>query len=231
MRHTARRRSAILGLALVVVLAIASLAIAHEVADMATQLTIAAREADDCSDGSSYCFVVTEGNLSELGPNTTVRLTFVDEGTMVHNVAVTRLRDADPSHEETSMEGMFAGTAERIEANSSQTFFFHIPADAQGVYLWCHVTAHEKLGMWLQTAFDGDADDVMQDETHDDSHDDRNMTDDGTDMHDNGTVDDADATGDGAQPPDDGQPATPGFQAIGAVAAVGAAAWLIRRRR
>lgn len=234
MRDAARRRATILGLALVAALAIAPLAGAHGGADVATQLTIAAREADDCPDGSSYCFVVTEGDLSELGPNTTVRLTFVNEGTMIHNVAVTRLRDADPAHEETPMMGLFAGSDEEVPVNASQTFFFHIPADAGGVYLWCHVLGHEQLGMWLQVSFDGtaagDGHDAGDNVTHDDGHD---ATDD-TSQNDTEDQIQNDTTGtDGTET--DGQadeptPATPGFEAVAIIAAVAVAAWIRRRR-
>ncbi len=148
MGPTGRTHVVLLTLTLLLV-TVSPTALGHTDADAATDLTVEALERDDCPPDRAFCFEVTHGSLEELEPDTTVRLTFVNQGQDVHNVAITRLSDADPDRTNTPMKGMFAGTAEEVQPGTQQTFFFHVPSDADGIYLWCHVVGHESAGMWL----------------------------------------------------------------------------------
>lgn len=113
-------------------------------------LTLVARESG-CSQGKSLCFEVTEGTITAIQPgaNVTVTLKNPAENDVTHNVHVARLGDANESHEDTAKAAAFANTT-TLRPGEEETITFTVPEDAEGTYLWCDVTGHERAGMWWE---------------------------------------------------------------------------------
>lgn len=110
------------------------------------EVTVVARE-DGCPDGKTFCFEVTEGDLSSLTPGDKVNVTFQNEGSLGHELYFARTADADSSHEDTGEDAAFARIEETSPGASKQKTI-RIPTDADGLYIWCDVSGHESQGMW-----------------------------------------------------------------------------------
>lgn len=119
----------------------------------AHDLVVVASE-DGCPDGRAFCFEITEGSLSDVGPGDEVTITLKNEGSSLHNLYVTRLSQADPGGD-TPSEAAFAET-EDLDRDEQGEISFTVPESAEGIYLWCEVSGHEQLGMYTEAPFQAD---------------------------------------------------------------------------
>lgn len=116
-------------------------------------LTIEAYDdADECEGDRSYCYEVEEGSVDAIEPGASVEITLVNEGSIEHELVVTPLSAADPDRSDTD-ESDGIDEIEPIGPGERATETFEIPEDADGVYLWCDIGAHEQLGMWIAHGF------------------------------------------------------------------------------
>lgn len=115
-------------------------------------LTIVAQES--CSD-STYCFEVTQGDVTSIQPGDDVTVTFENDGASasVHNFYVAAQGDADVGGN-TAESAAIANTTD-VEPGDSTTVSFTAPSDASGLYFWCDVAGHEALGMYINQAYAG----------------------------------------------------------------------------
>lgn len=116
------------------------------------ELTFEARESD-CPGDRTYCFAV-EGDLGEVAPADTLRLTFRNAGDIEHDLHVALLEDANVGEDTFASSAFF-----QIDAigPGAETFAnLTVPADAGGLYFWCDIAGHEQLGMWTEQDFGGD---------------------------------------------------------------------------
>lgn len=128
------------------------LALAAPASADTVELTFEARESD-CPGDRTYCFAV-EGDLGEVAPGDTVRVTFRNAGDIDHNLLVARLDDANVGEDTFASSAFFemASIGPGAEAFDN----FTVPADAGGLYFWCDIAGHEQLGMWTEQDFGGE---------------------------------------------------------------------------
>jgi uncharacterized cupredoxin-like copper-binding protein len=136
------RRSAILALLALSLLPAAQAA--------SVTLSIEARETG-CPSGHTYCFVVTQGNLADLKAGVQATVTFANKGNIPHELKVLNVADADATHKGSKEDKAIASSKEDLPAGATDTFSFTVPAGAAGVYMFCGVSGHEQLGMWLDS--------------------------------------------------------------------------------
>lgn len=143
--------NALIGLAavaLVVVLAGAASA------QNTTQVTIEARE--DCTGDKTFCYDVT-GDLEELEPGDILDITLEnpEDNLQEHNVYLADSSDANVGAEEaTPGDRAFANTEDVMPGNET-SLSAEIPSNAESIYLWCTIRAHEQQGMFLETELAG----------------------------------------------------------------------------
>ncbi len=137
--------------ALIAVLTIAGLMLLVPAAQAFTEVTVAAREAPECPPGEQkiYCLTVIDGQLDGVRQGEAVALTLINQGQAPHNAYVTLGAQADTSTRETPADAAFANTT-TISPGEQTNVSFIVPEDAESLYLWCEVSNHERLGMWLE---------------------------------------------------------------------------------
>ncbi len=149
MRPAARSRTTS---GIVLLLLAAALLAATPAASAKVHLTIEVKE-KDCGDGI-WCFDVVEGSMSDIAPGEEIAITFRNTGGSAHQLDVTTKAHMDAAHETTSRDDNIANTTTNIEAGGEETISFTVPADAKGIYLFCGISGHEQLGMWLLADFE-----------------------------------------------------------------------------
>lgn len=110
-----------------------------------TQVTIEARE--DCPE-TTFCFDVT-GDIEEAEPGDVLDVTFVnpEENLQEHNVYVALSSEANVGDEEATEPRQAFANTENVSPGNETTLSAEIPEDAEAIYLWCTVRAHEQQGM------------------------------------------------------------------------------------
>lgn len=111
-------------------------------------------QGDDCPDGEAFCFTVQRGSLEALEPGTEVTIALENRDSSMHNLYVAPLEDANPNRD-TDPDHALAGTRDLPEGGQDR-ITLTAPEDAQGLYLWCEIGAHERLGMILNAPYDPD---------------------------------------------------------------------------
>lgn len=146
-----------MGFAVALVLLVsATPALAHGTGQV--HVTIEAHDtASACGGDRDYCLDVVEGSLSHLSPGSTLNVTFRNEGSTDHQLTIAPLSSADSTHKDTSPERAY-GTIGEVEPGASATGTVQIPADETAIYLWCDLSGHERLGMWLEQDLTGPRD-------------------------------------------------------------------------
>lgn len=141
-----------LALTLVVVGVLASSASAQNT----TQITIEARE--DCAE-TTFCFEIT-GNLEEAEPGDILDITFEnpEDNLQPHNVHLALSSEANVGEEESTEPRVAFANTEDISPGNETTLSAQIPEDAEGVYLWCSIRAHEQQGMYREAQLAGTGD-------------------------------------------------------------------------
>ncbi|MHB8632833.1 MAG: cupredoxin domain-containing protein [Thermoplasmatota archaeon] len=112
-------------------------------------LAIEARDVG-CEGGAAYCFVVTEGRLSDLSAGAHGSITFTNRGQVNHEIHLMAATDADPTHTGTDESLAFATSPDDMPPGASVTFNFTVPRNAAAVYIFCAAPGHEAAGMWMQ---------------------------------------------------------------------------------
>lgn len=118
------------------------------------EVTILASE--DCPD-RTYCYEVTNGDLSDVSGGDTLEITFGNpaENDLNHNLHVALLSDADVGGD-TDASQAYANTTD-IEPGETTNLTAQVPSGADGVYLWCTVGVHESQGMYREVTTGSDA--------------------------------------------------------------------------
>lgn len=127
--------------ALVLVVLLAGVASAQNT----TQVTIEARE--DCPE-TTFCFDFT-GDVEDAEPGDVLDVTFVnpEDNLQEHNVYLALSSEANVGDEEATEPRVAFANTEDISPGNETTLSAEIPEDAEAVYLWCTVRAHEQQGM------------------------------------------------------------------------------------
>lgn len=110
-----------------------------------TQVTIEARE--DCPE-TTFCFDVT-GDIGDAEPGDVLDITFVnpEDNLQEHNVYLALGSEANVGDEEATEPRVAFANTEDVSPGNETTLSAEIPEDAEGLYLWCTVRAHEQQGM------------------------------------------------------------------------------------
>lgn len=119
-----------------------------------TQLTVEARE--DCPE-TTFCFEIT-GALEDAEPGDVLDITLVnpEDNLQVHNVHLALSSEANVGEEEEATEPRVAfASTEDVSPGNETTLSAEIPEDAEGVYLWCTIRAHEQQGMFRDAELAG----------------------------------------------------------------------------
>lgn len=141
-------------LGLILIAALSTMLVAMPVMAQAS-LTIEVKE-KGCGGDHVWCFQVTEGDLDDISPGEEVTILFKNTGDSPHQLDIVTLADMDPDRERTSRSDAIANTTASMAVGAQETITFTVPADAEGLYLFCGVAGHEGLGMWLETDWGAD---------------------------------------------------------------------------
>lgn len=138
---------------LVVTLALCALLAGSASAQNTTQVTIEARE--DCPD-TTFCFEVT-GDLEDVEPGDILDVTLEnpEDNLQEHNVHITTREDANVGDEEATPSNRAFANSDDISPGEQTSFSAEIPDNAEAIYLWCTIRAHEQQGMWVEAELAG----------------------------------------------------------------------------
>lgn len=142
-----------LGWTLAIGLALVGLLAVSASAQNTTQLTITARE--DCAE-TTFCFEIT-GDLDNIQPGSILDITFENpsDNLQEHNVHLALGSEANVgSDQATEARTAFASTEDLAPGNQT-TLSAQIPEEAESVYLWCTIRAHEQQGMFREVELAG----------------------------------------------------------------------------
>lgn len=141
---------------LVVVVGLATSASAQNT----TQVTVTARE--DCA-GTTFCFEVT-GPIEEAQPGGILDITFEnpEQNIQDHNLYLALGSEANVGEEESTEPRVAFDSTEDISPGNQTTLSAQIPEEAESVYLWCTIRAHETQGMNREVELAGTEDEGGQ---------------------------------------------------------------------
>jgi uncharacterized cupredoxin-like copper-binding protein len=146
MSSEQRPSSSRLGILVAFGLCLAGLALATSAAAQnTTQITVEARE--DCPD-TTFCFAIT-GSVDNVEPGDQLDITLEnpENNFQEHNLYLALSSEANVGEDEATQGRVaFANTGD-VQPGNETTLSAEIPEDAENVYLWCTVRAHETQGM------------------------------------------------------------------------------------
>lgn len=123
-----------------------------------TQLTVEARE--DCAE-TTFCFEIT-GDLEDAEPGDVLDITLVnpEDNLQEHNLHLALSSEANVGEEEATEPRVAFASTEDVSPGNETTLSVEIPEEAEGVYLWCTIRAHEQQGMFRDVGLAGVEEDV-----------------------------------------------------------------------
>ena len=148
------RSGSCLAVGLAAALLAATLVAVPATAQNTTQITIEARE--DCTGDETFCFDVT-GDLEDLEPGDVLDIRFEnpEDNVQSHNVYIADSGDANVGTEESTPGDRAFANTDDVSPGNETAISTEIPSNAEAIYLWCTVRAHEQQGMFVETELAG----------------------------------------------------------------------------
>lgn len=142
-----------IALTLAVTLLLVGLLAAPASAQNTTQITLEARE--DCPD-TTFCFEVV-GDLEDVEPGDVLDITLENpaENLQEHNVHVAKASEANVGEEESTPSNRAFASSEDVSPGNETSLSTEIPDNAESIYLWCTIRAHETQGMFVEAELAG----------------------------------------------------------------------------